>query len=246
MLLSNVLKINSYRLMQKSLAVIQLGFFIFSCAPAPKKTLTSDTKPIAEICPVGFTDVSLSKKNWKIEYKSDGRIDFYSDQIFMAPKPVHLPQHTLSTLVLSKFDIVSDNFEIIVDYKNLAALRKHNPNPWEVFWLLFNYVPGAGDVKTANYVVAKTNGIEMGRAAKIIDQTYIKTADYPKATFDEWHRLRVHKIDDALKIYFNDEFVFAIPVNQLFTAPGKIGLYSEDASVVVKRVCLNSDIQLRH
>lgn len=196
-------------------------------------------------CPEGFSEVPLTAKKWKTEYAGYGKVVYRQNMIFMKPKEARIPQSTHASLVLSKFDILSKNFDIVVDYKNETALRKQNPNPWEVFWLFFNYVPGAHNVKTTNYVVAKPNGIEMGRAAGLTDQAFIKTTEFPQAKFDEWHRLRVHKIDGALKIYFNEEFVFDIPANQIFTANGKLGLYSEDASVAVKRICLNSDIQLR-
>lgn len=204
----------------------------------PKASQVPLKKQSFENCPEGLAEISLSHKNWKTEYTGYGKVVYRKNMIFMAPKEARIPQSTHASLVLSNFDIVSENFDLVVDYKNDNSLRKQNPNPWEVFWLFFNYVPGANNVKTANYVVAKPNGIEMGRVAGLTDQAFIKTAESPKANFDEWHRLRVHKIDGTLKIYFNEEFVFDVPANQIFTAPGKIGLYSEDASVVVKRVCL--------
>ena len=197
-------------------------------------------------CPQGLNDIPLTVENWKTEYSGYGKVIYQDNKIFMAPKEARIPQNTHASLVLSKFKVLSDNFEIVVDYKNVTSLRKVKPNTWEVFWLFFNYVPGADNVKTANYVVAKPNGIELGRAAKLTEQAFIKTAEEPRATFNEWHRLKVHKAGGALKVYFDEVFVFETSEDQLFTAHGKIGLYTEDASVVIKRVCLNTNVQLRH
>lgn len=196
--------------------------------------------PSRSKCPDGYRDISLKKDNWINQYPNSGKVSFKEKKniISMVPKVALVSATTHASLVLSKFDIKSENFDIIVDYKNDRALREKDPNPWEVFWLFFNYVPGLHHTKTTNYVIAKPNGLEVGRAAKEIDQVYVKTSELVSAKFNQWHRLRVQKQGEIVKFYFDKIYIFEVATSVLFTAPGRIGLYSEDAAVTVKRVCL--------
>lgn len=212
----------------------KLGFIFFML------TLLLHAGPARSKCPEGYRDISLKKNNWINQYPNSGKVSFQEkkNMISMTPKTALVSATTHASLVLSKFDIKSENFDIIVDYKNERALRKKNPNPWEVFWLFFNYVPGPHHTKTTNYVIAKPNGLEVGRAAKEIDQAYVKTSEQVSAKFNQWHRLRVQKQGEIVKFYFDGIYILEVSTSVLFTAHGRIGLYSEDAAVTVKRVCL--------
>lgn len=223
---------------------IFLILLVYGCSPMRK----SDNKVINfASCPEGFRNIPLTKANWKTLYTGYGQVVFREteNQIYMAPMAAKNPETTHASLVLSEFNIDSDNFDLVVDYKNEEALRIGTPNTWELFWLMFNYVPGPNFTKTTNYVIAKINGIEVGRAAQAIDQVYVKEDDQHRATYKVWHRIRVQYQNGVAKFYFNDSYVFDVPSSVLFTAHGKIGLYTEDAAVVVRRVCLNTDTQLR-
>lgn len=199
---------------------------------------------VQSTCPDGFKNIPLTAEYWKTEYDGYGAVTYQTDQnlISMAPQAARSPANTHASLVLSKFNIESDNFDLIVEYKNVAALREENPNPWEVFWLFFNYLPGADGTKTTNYVVPKPNGFELGRASQLVDQQFIKTSEDGKAVFNEWHKLRVQVSSGLSKFYFNERYIFDTPSSALFTSKGKVGLYTEDAAVEVKRVCLNSEV----
>ena len=202
----------------------------------------------SESCPAGYQEIPLTNEYWKTEYDGYGQVVYQPEpqMISMAPQAARNPASTHASLVLSKFDIDSDNFDLLVEYKNVAALREENPNPWEVFWLFFNYVPAVEGQKTTNYVLAKPNGFELGRASQSVDQVFVKTSEEVKASFNEWHTTRVQMQDGVGKFYFNEKYVFDAASSALYTAKGKIGLYTEDASVIVKKVCLNSNVQLRN
>ncbi|MES2803546.1 MAG: hypothetical protein V4654_13715 [Bdellovibrionota bacterium] len=66
----------------------------------------------------------------------------------------------------------------------------------------------------------------------------MKTSEQVSAKFNQWHRLRAQKQGAIVKFYFDDNYIIEVATSVLFTANGRIGLYSEDALVVVKRVCL--------
>lgn len=200
-----------------------------------------------ESCPAGYKEIPLTTEYWKTEYDGYGQVVYQPEpqMISMAPQAARNPASTHASLVLSKFDLDSDNFDLLVEYKNVVALREENPNPWEVFWLFFNYVPGVAGNKTTNYVMAKPNGFELGTASQLVDQVFVRTSEEAKASFNEWHTMRVQMQDGIGKFYFNEKFVFDAASSALYTAKGKLGLYTEDASVIVKRVCVNSNVQLR-
>lgn len=227
----------------KGFILFILAIYFNGCTNSPTGVELSKDKDEdkAQVCPEGYKDISLTKANWEMEFDGYGKVIFNEAEntVYMEPKKALSPRVTHASLVLSKFNIESENFDIIVDYKNEAALRLTHPNPWEVFWLYFNYVPsGVNHAKTANYAIAKPNGFEVGRAARVWDQVYVKTTDPVTATFKEWHRLRVHQQNGVAKFYFNGAYVFEVPTSVLFTAHGKIGLYCEDAAVMIRRVCL--------
>lgn len=203
-------------------------------------------QPLVE-CPSGTKNIPLSQLNWGVEYSGYGSIEFSqkTNEIFMSPRAARGPQSTHASLIPSKF-ILNQDYDLFVEYKNNKPLRAESPNPWEVFWLFFQYQKSEGRSKLTNYLMAKPNGIEMGKAFDEDGQTFIKTVDHPKASFNQWHLLRIKKQKDEISVYFDQQKVFdwkapedSNDQTSLFTHQGQIGLYSEDASVVIRRVCVD-------
>lgn len=196
----------------------------------------------ASSCPEGTIEVPLTQEHWKTEYEGFGKvsIDGNSKQIKMSPKAARTPQSTHASLVVSKLALPANEFDVFIEYKNEQTLRNSPPNPWELLWVFFQYQAGPADTKTTNYVVAKANGIELGKAFGHEDQIFLKTSEQPKAAFNKWHTLRLRKRDSKLEVYFDNKLALNWQEQtnaQLFNQPGKIGLYSEDASVTIRRVC---------
>lgn len=201
-------------------------------------------------CPQDMKEVPLTKHHWLTEYLGYGNVDYLkSNEIFMSPKRARTPQSTHATLVLSNFTL-AENFDLIVEYKNNQALREQTPNPWEVFWLFFQYQKATERQKLTNYVVAKPNGIELGKAFDEEGQEFLKTASSPTASFNEWHQLRVKRENSVVTIYFDEkkalEWKPSDTEQQLFNHEGYVGLYSEDASVTIRKFCANESSLLHN
>ncbi len=190
-----------------------------------------------------MVELPMTAQHWNVEYSGYGKVEFdaKTNQIEIAPKEARTPQSTHATLILSK-QILTNTFDLIVEYKNNKALRAGPPNPWEVFWLFFQYQKVHGSNKRTNYVIAKPNGIELGKAFDEVGQSFLKTADYPVASYNQWHQLRIKRNATQLTLYFDNKKVFewqeSNDQEKLFDHLGVIGLYSEDASVTIRKTCL--------
>lgn len=198
-------------------------------------------------CPEGTTEIPLNQQNWKTEYEGFGRVSYEDGKIRMEPKSARTPQSTHASLVLSNLILPAGDFDLFVQYKNELALRATPPNPWELFWILFQYQQGPEQTKVTNYIIAKPNGMELGRASGLVDQRFLKTSDEPRAQFNKWHTLQLVRKGPVLTVIFDGKKVFdwndleSPDENlRLFNQTGRIGLYSEDARVVVKRVCVRT------
>lgn len=202
------------------------------------------TDPRLYHCPYPMREIPLSSQHWNVEYSGFGKIEFdhKTNEILIAPQEARTPQSTHASLVLSK-QILTNYFDLIVEYKNNEPLRKTMPNPWEVFWLFFQYQKVGGQKRT-NYAVAKPNGMELGKAFDEVGQTFLKTTDYPKTSFNQWHQLRIKRMGPQLILYFDNKKIFAWQASpdqdRLYDHHGPIGLYSEDASVTIRKLCLQS------
>ncbi len=201
-------------------------------------------------CPMGTVELPLNQQNWKTEYEGFGRVTFADEQIRMEPKSARTPQSTHASLVLSNLILPAGDFDLYVEYKNELALRETPPNPWELFWILFQYQQGPQQTKVTNYIIAKPNGIELGRASGLVDQTFLKTSEQPRAQFNKWHTLELIRKNSILTVIFDGKKAFdwndldsTDENKKLFNQTGRIGLYSEDAKVTIKRVCVISQIK---
>ncbi len=188
----------------------------------------------------------MNSQNWTVAYSGYGKIEFdhKTNEILIAPQQARTPQSTHASLVLSN-QHVTNNFDVIVEYKNNEPLRTTAPNPWEVFWLFFQYQKGVGPHKTTNYAVAKPNGIELGKAFDEVGQSFLKTVDHPIASFNQWHQLRIKRSGEKLTLYFDNKKIFdwddKNAKEKLYDHQGPLGLYSEDASVTIRKVCLRAE-----
>ena len=204
-------------------------------------------------CASGLIEIPLHPQAWTVEYSGYGRVEFapQKNELWMSPQGARTPQATHASLVLSHFKLDPKSFHVVVEYQNLHPLRTGTANPWEVFWLFFQYQKQPSGLKSTNYVIAKTNGLEMGRASGTNQQDFLKTTDSPKADFNRWHRLELRRSPTQLSVILDDEkaFDWEIPspapsgkpsAPDLFDQEGQLGLYTEDAEVLIRKVCLRN------
>ena len=192
-------------------------------------------------CPGGLKPIALSSLYWTEAYDGYGKITFSGGILHLEPRRARSPQSTHASLVLSKAILPSEKFDILIEYKNSEALRRESPNPWELLWVFFQYQPAGGLEKTTNYVIAKTNGLEIGKAFGEIGQTFLKTDESSRAGFEKWHTLRIQRDGGNLRVQLDAHPPLLwkdSDSTRLYNQQGGIGLYTEDARVSVRKVCV--------
>lgn len=199
--------------------------------PQPPVESTNNTHNFPVLDPVNHS-------NWQIQYHASQQ----PGEFFLNPPAPPFgspsaPGTTHASLVTSNF--THKDFIIEITAKTLSQLRQPNPNPFEVFWILFNYVIASNGKKEANYFILKTNGIEIGTMKDELGQTFLSTENDPKLALGMDTRYKLIKRGQKLSVYINNNHVkdfdySSNPLNkQLYNHNGKIGLYSEDSQVIV-------------
>lgn len=205
--------------------------------PTPDET-TAQTDPNA---------IGLTAADWDVVSNGEGTVTFDADGILMTPKAATASSETHGAWLLTKLTETTplQNFKATITFTNVAQLRTGSAaNPWEVFWLFFNYTLGSDGKKQTNYVVIKTNGTEMGRAYSETSQEFLVTNSSPSLAIGTEHTIVVTKnathvtvtLDDAAAADFTSE---AAPSSKyIYDEAGSIGLYTEDAQVRVSSVTI--------
>ena len=128
--------------------------------------------PMKEPICTNWKTINLNENNWEVAYDGYGEVKF--DQgLKLMPKSAFENEKTHAALVLTKEMISSKKFAIRINYVNEKQLRSPAANPWEVFWLFFNYKKGKKDDKNTNYFIFKPNGTELGTASGQIEQSFL-------------------------------------------------------------------------
>lgn len=180
----------------------------------------------------------VNHSNWQIQYHTAPQLGaFYLNPPASPHGSPSAPGTTHASLVTSNF--TCKDFIIEITAKTLSQLRQPNPNPFEVFWILFNYIIASNGKKESNYFILKPNGIEIGTMKDELGQTFISTENDPKLMLGMDTRYKLIKRGQKLSVHINNNHVKDFdytnsPANkQLYNHNGKIGLYSEDSRVLV-------------
>lgn len=191
--------------------------------------------------------IPTTAENWTVVYNGYGSVVFDEEEgIIMEPMAATSAGETHSALVLAKIteECPVADFSLTVEAVTEEQLRSGDPNPWEVFWIFFNYLP-SGDDKTTNYFILKTNGIELGRAFDETGQEFLFTAGGPQLTVGTANTFVLEKTGNLLTVFIDGTEVLNYTGGELpdalYDTPGSIGLYTEDARVKINSVMLESD-----
>lgn len=185
--------------------------------------------PDANQCGLEYK-VPLSTHFWTTLYDGYGSVTYDLEKgIVLSPKVSTSPWETHAALAFSNVSLLK-NFRVTITATTEAQLRQNStPNVWEVFWVLFNYVPTATG-KATNYFILKPNGVELGIAYDNDLQTFLQTGPTTATALGVSNRIEIEKIDNRVVVYVNGVKVTDF-TGAVIDAPGSIGLYSEDARV---------------
>jgi len=181
--------------------------------------------------------LKANESNWEINYDGYGEITFDEEQVILKPKTSTEEYETHAALITT-IERAKD-FTLEIDAITQCQLRENTqPNAWEVFWIFFNYNPTDDGKKKTNYFLLKPNGYELGTAWDEVEQGFSDTGDTMVLTIGEEYKYTITKTGRYLQICVNDIVLIdkEFDEDKLYDETGCIGLYSEDAEVVIKRV----------
>jgi len=181
--------------------------------------------------------ISLNGDHWDEIYDGYGNVNFGGGMISLKPKTSSSPSETHAALVLSKLRV--KDFTVSIKAVTKEQLRTGStPNPWEVFWIFFNYNFVSGGKKETNYFMLKTNGCELGSACGDTDQKFLATTNDPKLDTGTEYEYVIDKSGSSVNVSIdgNNIINFSDSGSDLYDDYGYIGLYAEDAHVLITEV----------
>lgn len=153
-------------------------------------------------------------------------------RITLQPAGAASPAQTHAALVLSRDtwpDLTAE-----VRLRTNRQLRWPHPNPWEVGWILWHYTSD----QSFYYITLKPNGWELGKADRGYpgDQRFLATAAHPVFPLGRWYTIRVTQRGDGMEVDVDGRRLVRFTDSQNPYRSGRVGLYTEDASVTFQPV----------
>lgn len=215
-----------------------LGYDSFS------KTNSFTTTPLPHSISTSTTfNLPMTAPSWDILWTGYGFVDFNSTNgILMQPMTASTgSSNTYSTLILStqtEWMPVRD-FQITLQVATEQQLRTPTSNPWEAFWLFFNYNSDPSRLtKTTNYFFLNNHGSELGTAFDSVGQTFLATPSGPSLILGKVQTIQLTKIRSQVFVSVDGSPAISYSGKGLYDVPGSIGLYTEDARVHIYSVKL--------
>jgi hypothetical protein len=191
-------------------------------------------------CQMTTQQVPTLPAYWEEVYNGYGKIIYHQNYgIVMQPAQASIGEETHAALVLIKQTVThpKKDFTVKLTVTTERQLRLPDPNPWEVFWLVFNYAQDSTSLFSTNYFLVKTNGIELGIAYAGRQQKFLYTKTSPSLKLKQPMHWVVSKKGNTIIASIDGLKVMEFAGN-IKDRPGAIGLYTEDARVRVQNVML--------
>jgi len=153
--------------------------------------------------------------------------------VSLAPAASSQPGETHSALLLSQ-----GSFEGAVTFEGsvctVEQLRAGEANPWETAWLVWNYE----DNDHFYYLALKTNGWELGKRDPAYEggQRFLATGENVTFEVGEWARFSIRQDGDVISVSVDGQELVRFQDLERPYLAGRIGLYTEDARVVMDDV----------
>lgn len=173
---------------------------------------------------------------WRLAYNGYGHAWSNTQRgiirITLQPARAASRGETHAALVLSRDtwdDLVAE-----VQLRTSRQLRWPHPNPWEVGWILWHYTSD----QRFYYIALKPNGWELGKADPGYpgDQRFLATATSPVFPPGRWYTVRVQQRGNSIEVDVDGRRLVRFTDSQDPYRSGRVGLYTEDASVTFQPV----------
>ena len=190
---------------------------------------------VAVILLVGCTSTAATAlgpgRPWRVAYNGFGHTWISTHggptRITLQPARASSAAQTHAALVLSRRtwrDLV-----VKIRLRTNRQLRKPHANPWEVGWILWHYTTD----DHFYYIALKPNGWELGKADPGFPghERFLATATHPAFPPGRWYAVRVQQRGNTIKVDVNGRRLLRFTDRQNPYRSGRVGLYTEDASV---------------
>jgi hypothetical protein len=191
-------------------------------------------------CAAVATPGRSSGRAWRVVYNGYGSVlvgtGHAADIIALRPASPSGAQSSHAALVLSRRGWRDMSIEVRM--RTTRQLRRPQPNPWEVGWLLWHYQ----DDTHFYYLALKPNGWELGKEDPAYpgNQRYLATGSSPDFALGRWYVVRVRQHGPAIDVTVDGKSLVRVTDTQDPYMSGRVGLYAEDASATFQLVSASS------
>lgn len=207
--------------------------------------------------PAPAPTTNMKPGDWLDRYgvaNSGGTFKFDDTGLTFGPKPIGASSLTAAGLAIFKpagAVKAFTNMTAEVEFTLVKQLRTPNGNLWECFWLFTNYADNADLTKTTNAFVFKSNHLQIETCSGHVQETWL----YEGGTgclVGVRQKVKVQIIGQTMTVWINGAQVLSKTLNgapctsvkddgrtlttapgYLYSNPGSIGLYCEDALITV-------------
>jgi hypothetical protein len=175
-------------------------------------------------------------RSWRLAYNGFGHAWASTrrgaTRITLQPARAASPAQTHAALVLSRH--AWRDFGAEIRLRDNRQLRWPRPNPWEVGWILWHYTSD----HRFYYIALKPNGWELGKADPGYPggQRFLATAARPVFPPGRWYTVRIRQRGDGIEVDVDGRRLVRAADSQHPYRSGRVGLYTEDASVTFQPV----------
>jgi hypothetical protein len=213
-------------------ACVITGLLALSTPNAARADVVSEA--VSSIGCTKWTTAPLTPEEWEVVYDGHGEVTF-TDGVTLSPMPSTSKDETHAALALLKNSPTAKSFAVRIRYENVRPLRSPASQPWETFWLFFDYKPD-GTKKRTNYLIHKPNGMELGRAWNETHQEYVATTREPAAEVGRSYEMTLVRERKRVRAFIDGKLALESTNTAQLESSGRIGLYTEDSRVHVTSV----------
>jgi hypothetical protein len=190
-------------------------------------------------CAGATAPVRTAGRAWRVVYNGYGSVLVRTGpkaDITLHPARPKGAGNSHAALVLSRRDWRDVAIEMRV--RTTRQLRRPQPNPWEVGWLIWHY----RDSQHFYYLTLKPNGWELGKEDPGYpgNQRYLATGSRPDFPLGRWYLLVVRQRGSVIDVTVDGRSLVRVTDTQHPYLSGWIGLYAEDAAATFQLVSVTA------
>lgn len=197
--------------------------------------------PNIPLTPAGNWPELSTQGAWFLNFAGFGSVSSNGTSVTLAPAASVAPNDTHSALVTTTASYDVSSSPLIVEatiLNNFQSRQGSAPNPWEAGWLVWNF----SNNTSFYYFTLKTNGWELGQANPGFPgaQRFPATGSFPAVSLGASYNIRMIQTGNNIKVYINNVLIVNYDDTIAPYYSGKIGLYTEDASVTFSSVSIEN------